>query len=112
MARRKVAQDTAARLRAVHQKSARADARRAKHLEQLGEAQRAAAVAERASEVKLFYIRGELELLQVRTVGAITSKSWKEKNEEPRSPSNHNTDSSCTTEYCRIMKEAYLQPST
>ena len=60
-ARRKVAQDTAARLRTVHQKSARAEARRAKHLEQLGEAQRAAAVAKRTSEVNLLYIRGELE---------------------------------------------------
>lgn len=40
-------------MRAVHHKSARADARRMKYFEQLREAQRAAAVAERASEVKL-----------------------------------------------------------
>lgn len=50
-ARRKVARDAAARLRAAQEKRARAEARRARHFEQLGEARRVAAVAKAEAEV-------------------------------------------------------------
>lgn len=50
-ARRKVKQDAASRLQAAQQKRARAEARRVRHFEQLGEARRAAAVAKAEAEV-------------------------------------------------------------
>ncbi|CAB1101909.1 unnamed protein product [Ectocarpus sp. CCAP 1310/34] len=49
-ARRKVEQDAASRLQAAQQKRARAEARRVRHFEQLGEARRAAAVAKAEAE--------------------------------------------------------------
>ncbi|CAN0453598.1 unnamed protein product, partial [Ectocarpus sp. 12 AP-2014] len=66
-ARRKVEQDSASRLQAAQQKRARAEARRVRHFEQLGEARRAAAVAK--AEAKALRTRladGATELQHVR----------------------------------------------
>ncbi|CAM9279798.1 unnamed protein product [Ectocarpus sp. 6 AP-2014] len=49
-ARRKVEQDATSRLQAVQQKRARAESRRVRHFEQLGEARRTAAVAKAEAE--------------------------------------------------------------
>lgn len=53
-ARRKVAGDAAARLRVAQEKRARAEARRVRHFEQLGEARRVAAVAKSEAEVCMY----------------------------------------------------------
>lgn len=50
-ARRTLTEDAAARLRATQEKRARAEARRVKHFEQLGEARRVAAAAKTEVEV-------------------------------------------------------------
>lgn len=50
-ARRKLAEDAKGRLRATQEKRARAEARRVRHFEQLGEARRVAAVAKNEAEV-------------------------------------------------------------
>lgn len=52
-ARRKVTDDAVARLRAAQEKRARAEARRVRHFEQLGEARRVAAVAKAEAEVEI-----------------------------------------------------------
>eukprot|EP00903_Cladosiphon_okamuranus_P006170 g6067.t1 len=66
-ARRKVTDDAAARLRAAREKRARAEARRVRHFEQLGEARRVATVAKAEAEaVRAQLADRESELRHVR----------------------------------------------